>query len=317
MDLVEQRIARALGSDNPLMGPMLQHVLGGRGKRLRPALVLLSGMAVGATNDVHLDVATAIELIHMATLVHDDIIDEATLRRQTTSLNAKFGNETAVILGDYVLARAVMILAQLENPVVLQEIARTTNAICEGELLQAQKRFDFDLSRREYETIIDQKTASLFGSSCNLGVLLAGGSSRQQVVLREFGRELGIAFQIVDDCVDIVGDEDRAGKSLGTDLKKGKWTLPMILLREQLNETDWADIQLLLVEDLKETAMKRLIRDLFEHGAVDQAMDEARLHIARAQAQLNGIPAGPALLEFRRLVGDVVDRYTKTVSLCS
>lgn len=311
MDLVETKISTYLFSENKIVEQMLRYTLSNRGKRLRPALVLLAGTAVGTLKDVHIDVAVAIELIHTATLVHDDIIDEATLRRQKISLNAKYGNEMAVIFGDYVLAGAFSILAQLADTTVLREISRVTNIICEGELFQTHRRFDFNLSHTDYLKMIEQKTASLFAVSCSLGALVAGGSRKQQAQLGKFGEELGIAFQIVDDCLDIFGDEERMGKSLGTDLKKGKWTLPLIRLREMMKKSDWEDVRLLLFEDMEEVRMRRLVDYLVQHDAVERALEEAEERIAKAKAHLQDMPISPALQALLQLADDVVERNRK------
>ena len=308
MDQVEETISSALYSNSRIVEQMLRHTLDGKGKRLRPALVLLSGKATGSLREVHADVAAAIELIHTATLVHDDIIDEATLRRQKTSLNAKYGNEMAVIFGDYVLAVAFGILGKISDRGVLGEITRVTHTICEGELFQTHRRFDFNLSRADYLRMIEQKTASLFAVSCALGAMLAGGTVRQQHALEKFGQELGMAFQIVDDCLDILGDETRIGKSLGTDLKKGKWTLPLIRLREVMKESDWEEVRMLLFEDLEEVRMKRLVAYLTEFDAIKRAMEEARSHIAKARSYLDEIPSSEALEALHLLAEEVIER---------
>ncbi len=312
LDVVERKITTELHSDNKIVEQMLQYTLTGKGKRLRPALVMLSGRATGGElTDTHLEVAVAIELIHTATLVHDDIIDEATLRRQKSSLNAKYGNEMAVIFGDYVLAIAFSMLAKLSDPSLLGSISQVTNTICEGELFQMHRRFDFNLSRGDYLKMIEQKTASLFAISCRLGAMLAGGSAKEQTKLEKFGHELGVAFQIVDDCLDILGDEERIGKSLGTDLKKGKWTLPLIRLREAMKKSDWEDVRVLLFEDLEELRMKKLVSYLMEHDAVERAVEEAQERVQKAKEHLQDLPETPAKKALLRLAEDVIERNGK------
>lgn len=311
MTAVEDKISNDLHSDTKIVEQMLRYTLSCKGKRLRPALVLLCGKASGEVTPAHLEVAVAIELIHTATLVHDDIIDEATLRRQKTSLNAKYGNEMAVIFGDYVLAMAFSRLAKLGEAKIFQDMTEVTNIICEGELFQTYRRFDFNLSHTDYMKMIEQKTASLFAVSCRLGARMSGATAKQQQKLEKFGEELGMAFQIVDDCLDILGDEDRVGKSLGTDLKKGKWTLPLIRLREAMKKSEWEDVRVLLFEDLEEVRMRKLVRYLAEHDAVERAVEEAMSRVQKAKAHLEGIPSSPALQALHQLADDVVERNRK------
>ncbi len=311
MDSVEKKISTQIHSESPIVEQMLRYTLSCKGKRLRPALVLLCGHAAGKLTPAHVEVSVAIELIHTATLVHDDIIDEATLRRQKTSLNAKYGNEMAVIFGDYMLAAAFSIIAKMNNNQVLEHITQVTHTICEGELFQTHRRFDFNLSRADYMTMIEQKTASLFAVSCRLGALLAGGSAMQQVKMETFGRELGMAFQIMDDCLDILGDEDRIGKSLGTDIKKGKWTLPLIHLREAMKVADWDNVRALLFEDMDETRMQRLVDYLTQYEAMERTIEEVQLRIECAKTVLQEIPDSPALHALCELAQDVLERNRK------
>ena len=311
LESLEKKISTQIYSDSPIVEQMLRYTLSGKGKRLRPALVLLSGHAVGPLTVAHEDISVAIELIHTATLVHDDIIDEATLRRQKTSLNAQYGNEMAVIFGDYLLAMAFSILAKLANIDVLNRITQVTHTICEGELFQTHRRFDFDLSKADYLKMIEQKTASLFAVSCRLGSLLAGGSLKQQITMENFGLELGMAFQIMDDCLDILGDEERTGKSLGTDIKKGKWTLPLLHLREAMKKTDWEDVRVLLFEDMQEMRLRRLVDYLVQYEAMDRTLEDVQIRIENAKACLDAIPNGPALAALCDFADDVLERHRK------
>ena len=229
---VEGRLAEELISDLPCVNDLATHVERYRGKMLRPTLVLVAGMA-GATSDSklgdpHCVIATVTEMVHLATLVHDDVLDEARIRRGGKTINHLYGNETAVMLGDYLISHAYHLCSSLASTTTSQMIAETTNTICEGELLQLTNRNNLALDERTYFEIIRRKTASLCGTCCRLGVLLAQAPDELAEDLYRYGEKLGIAYQIVDDLLDLVGTENTVGKTLRSDLQKGKLTLPII-----------------------------------------------------------------------------------------
>lgn len=226
--LVEQRFEEELASDLSCVNTLVRHVSRFRGKMLRPTLVLLSARACGNLTDDHLTLATVVEMVHMATLVHDDILDEAELRRNGATINHLRGNEAAVMLGDYLISHSYHLCSSLDSQFAARLIARTTNEVCEGELLQIQNRNNLDLDEETYLEIISRKTASLCATCCMLGARYAGAGELRIRQLERFGRCVGIAFQIQDDILDLVGDPQTVGKTLGLDLEKGKMTLPLI-----------------------------------------------------------------------------------------
>jgi octaprenyl-diphosphate synthase len=192
-------------------------------------LVLLSGKAVAGErelDDSHVTLATVVEMVHMATLVHDDVLDEAELRRKGATINHLRGNEAAVLLGDYLISHSYHLCSSLQSQFASRTIARTTNHVCEGELLQIDNRNNLDLTEETYLQIITLKTAVLCATCCVLGATFAGGTKEQIDALETYGRTLGIAFQIQDDILDIVGDAGTVGKTLGIDVEKAKMTLP-------------------------------------------------------------------------------------------
>jgi octaprenyl-diphosphate synthase len=195
---------------------------------LRPSLLLLWGKACGELTDAHVTVATVVEMVHMATLVHDDVLDEAELRRKGATINHLRGNEAAVLLGDYLISHSYHLCSSLDSQFASRLIGRTTNEVCEGELLQIDNRNNLDLDEETYLSIISRKTASLTAACCLLGAKLAGADERTVRHADRFGRALGIAFQIQDDILDIVGDVQDVGKTLGIDIEKVKLTLPVI-----------------------------------------------------------------------------------------
>src|SRR4051794_1316831 len=209
-----------LGSELPCVNNLVKHVSRFRGKMLRPMLVLLAGKTVGELTDAHVTIATVVEMVHMATLVHDDVLDEAELRRKGATINHLRGNEAAVLLGDYLISHSYHLCSGLQSQFASRAIARTTNQVCEGELLQIDNRNNLDLSEETYLQIIALKTAVLCSTCCVLGATFAGGTKEQVAALETYGRALGVAFQIQDDILDIVGDAGTVGKTLGIDIEK-------------------------------------------------------------------------------------------------
>src|SRR5450432_133616 len=225
---VEKRFAAELRSDIACVNTLIKHVSRFRGKMLRPTLVLLSGKACGELNEAHTVLATVVEMVHMATLVHDDVLDDAELRRKGATINHLRGNEAAVLLGDYLISHSYHLCSSMESQFASRVIGRTTNQVCEGELLQINNRNNFDLDEETYLQIITLKTAVLCAACCLLGAKYAGASEGVVEQMRQYGMCLGTAFQIQDDILDIIGDQTTVGKTLGIDVQKGKMTLPMI-----------------------------------------------------------------------------------------
>src|SRR4051812_11559359 len=230
LDEAERIFAAELGSRFPFVQQLVDHSADFRGKRLRPALLLLTGRACGEINASHTVLAAVVEMIHTATLVHDDILDESLIRRHAATVNAEWGNEAAVLLGDYLFTHAFHLAASLESTLACRLIGRATNLVCEGEMQQVHHRGNLDLDEASYFAIIEGKTAELTAVSCRLGAHYAGTDDSTIDALDRYGRNLGIAFQIADDVLDIWGEERVTGKSLGTDLEKQKLTLPVIRL---------------------------------------------------------------------------------------
>ncbi|HUW84295.1 MAG TPA: polyprenyl synthetase family protein [Phycisphaerae bacterium] len=215
-------------SDVPFVNDLCEHITQFRGKMLRPALVLLTGQACGRLRQDHVGLATVVEMVHMATLVHDDVLDESDVRRRVPTVNHLKGNEAAVLLGDHLIAHAFRYCNSLGLPFGSDLIGRTTNTICEGELLQVHHRGNWALTEDEYFQIIGRKTASLTATCCVLGAYYAGAGAEVISALRHYGYEVGVAFQIVDDVLDVVGHQESTGKTLGRDLEQGELTLPLV-----------------------------------------------------------------------------------------
>ncbi|MBW3596193.1 MAG: polyprenyl synthetase family protein [Planctomycetes bacterium] len=277
------------------------------GKRLRPALLLLAARATGEVNRSHYVLSAVVEMIHTATLVHDDVLDEAATRRRLATVNSRWDNEASVLLGDFLFTHAFYLASTLETTYACRTIGRSTNIVCEGELRQKGSRGDFSLSEREYFEIIDAKTAELCACACRLGAHYAGGGESTVEAMARYGRNLGVAFQIADDLLDVVGHEGTVGKSLGTDLEKQKPTLPVIHILQRATTAEKAQVLEILEGD---AADKRdlLAPWLDRFDAVSYSRKQARKFAAAAQEDLTLLPPSPAVETLRRLTDFVVHR---------
>ena len=244
---VEERIRAQAKAFDPAVEGYISYICGAGGKRLRPALALLAAGATGKITPAHVDLAVILELIHIATLVHDDIIDGAELRRDQPSSNAKWGNSISVLLGDVLFAHALKLSTNFSNSDISRRIADAATEVCSGEIIQTQRRFDLKLTTADYYRIIEMKTAALFSAACELGAFISEASPTVIGALKSYGTKLGVAYQIYDDILDLAGDEEETGKTLGTDLKKGKFTLPILLLLQ--SGKDLGSIRDLLLKD--------------------------------------------------------------------
>ena len=301
--LVEARFSAELLSDLPCVNELIGHVERYRGKMLRPSLVLTSSLVSGghepsdtSVTESHRTVAAVVEMIHMATLVHDDVLDEAQMRRQGRTVNELAGNETAVMLGDYLFSHAYHMVSSLGQPTIARVLCDATNTVCEGELLQLANRNNWELDEPTYFQIIDRKTAALCGVSCRVGAMLSGAGSRQIEAMVDYGMNLGVAFQIIDDLLDLTGDPAVVGKSLGRDLDKGKLTLPLIHHLEMTRSKRGRLAQALnrLPKDSSASLEGELLHDvpglLATTDSLNYARQRARQCIADAQKSLSELP---------------------------
>ncbi len=236
MRLMRGVLKEQVSESSPAVRDMVGHIDRFQGKQLRGALVLLTGDATGNSSDEHAPVAAIVEMIHLATLVHDDILDGAEVRRRVACVNQRWNNQVAVLLGDFLYARAFALSTTLSSPLCSRLLAETTRRLCVGEIEQSTRRYDFDLSQAEYEAIVGAKTASLYSAACELGVRYPDGSEDSGSEMARFGWSLGLAFQIVDDCLDLTGTTEELGKTAGTDVEDGKVTLPVLHVYARADE---------------------------------------------------------------------------------
>ena len=286
---VDRVFSDELASDLACVNALVKHVSRFRGKMLRPVLLLLSGKACGRLTDAHTTLAAVVEMVHMATLVHDDVLDEAELRRKGATINHLRGNEAAVLLGDYLISHSYHLCSSLQDQSAARAIGRTTNRVCEGELLQIDNRNNLELSEETYLEIISRKTASLCATCCELGARFAGAPETRVGLLELYGLSVGIAFQIQDDILDIVGEEGTVGKTLGSDVEKGKMTLPMIHFLRSAPAEHHALLRSLMTSGDADKA-ERIRNLILPSGSIEYARDRARQFVDRARGALHTLP---------------------------
>lgn len=286
---VEERIRAQARDFDPAMEGYVSYVCGSAGKRLRPALALLAGGATGKISASHVDLAVIIELIHIATLVHDDIMDGADLRRDQPTANAKWGNAISVLLGDALFAHALRLATNFSETEVCRRIADAAAEVCTGEIIQTQRRFDLKLSVADYYRIVEMKTAALFAAASELGAFLSETTPEKIGALKQFGLKLGTAYQVYDDCLDLVGDEEEIGKTLGSDLRKGKLTLPLIFLLQSAQRTGEHEALSSLLLNGSEADHEKIVVMLGERGALKQTAEAAARLVEEALESLDRV----------------------------
>ncbi|WP_293749888.1 polyprenyl synthetase family protein [Limnohabitans sp. Rim8] len=281
MARVDHVIAQRLDSGVPLVAEVARYIISAGGKRLRPVLLLLTCGALGYTGGQRHNLAAVVEFIHTATLLHDDVVDESTLRRGRPTANERFGNPASVLVGDFLYSRAFQMMVDAGSMRIMQTLADATNVIAEGEVLQLMNMHDASLDEEGYLRVIRFKTAKLFEASARLGAILAGSSSDIEAACADYGQALGTAFQVIDDVLDYDGNATEMGKNLGDDLREGKATLPLILAIQRGNAS-----QSQTVREAIETGSVERLTDIVaivrETGALEATRDAAAAEAQRA-----------------------------------
>lgn len=303
---VEALMAQALASDEPRVTTLIAELGSFHGKMLRPALVLLVAEAVGGVDERHQRLGAALEMIHTATLIHDDLIDDATTRRGKPTAHVRFGNTSAVLLGDYFYTHAFHLVAAMGHAPVMERLTATTNIVCRGELHQQCAAHDVTLSESEYERIIYAKTAALTELAGELGAL--DGTPAQRRAAAAYGLACGMAFQIVDDCLDFSGDPQKVGKTLATDIERGRLTLPLIRLLERADPAARPGIERRLTTATTPEEVRAVRTLVAESGAIAAALETARARVRTAQEALLALPASPARERLWSLADFIVAR---------
>ena len=285
---VNQLIIDELHSEVNLVENIGQYLVDAGGKRLRPLLVLLMSRALGYTGDKHHKLAAAIEFIHTATLLHDDVVDVSDMRRGRLTANAKWGNAPTVLVGDFLYSRAFQVMVAMGDIEVMSVISNATNVIAEGEVQQLVNARNPEVSEANYISVIHKKTAALFEAGCELAAIVAGNDANTRKQCKAYGYHLGLAFQLVDDALDYAGDAETLGKNIGDDLAEGKPTLPLIYAMAHGSEAERTLIANSITNGDKD-ALSDIVSIIHTTGALDYTHKTARQHADKAQAQLTNL----------------------------
>ncbi|MGL6123414.1 MAG: octaprenyl diphosphate synthase [Shewanella sp.] len=290
MQAVNQLIYKQLESDVALINQLGFYIINGGGKRLRPLLSVLAARAVSYEGEAHLKLAAIIEFIHTASLLHDDVVDESTLRRGRETANALFGNSASVLVGDFLYTRSFQMMTELDNMKVLRVLADTTNVLAEGEVLQLMNCNDPDTTEESYMRVIYCKTAKLFEAATRLAGVLAGVTPEQELALGNYGKYLGTAFQLTDDLLDYTADSDELGKNIGDDLAEGKPTLPLIYAITHGTDEEKQLIRQAIEQGDGAQAIDKIVAALHHCGALNYTQQKAIQESEKAIAALSILP---------------------------
>lgn len=303
----EMAIEAALRTSDPLLAEVSTHLLRAGGKRLRPALVVTSARLFSDDGPMVMPIAAAVELIHMATLVHDDIVDRSSVRRGMPTVNARWGASTGVLMGDYLFARAFSLLAEQNRPAIVRIMADVVFEMSRGEIEQQQALFDLSLGEAAYWQRLRRKTALFIAESCRLGGMAGGASDQQAEALHHYGLNLGCAFQVIDDLLDFVASPAQLGKPVGSDLRSGLFTLPVLHALEHSPRRDRLR-SLLSNQRLGDDEVRQVVHLCQESGSFDHARVQARHYHARSLEALLSLPPTPARDTLAKLADFVVNR---------
>jgi len=307
MRRVDETIRDRLRSDVVLINQLGSYIVGGGGKRLRPRLVLMAAGAAGYTGNAHVIVAAIVEFVHTATLLHDDVVDHSSMRRGQETANTVWGNEAAVLVGDFLYSRAFEMMVEVGSMRVMEILARTTNTIAEGEVMQLLYVHDPDTTEQRYLEVIRNKTAKLFEAAAQLGGVLAGVDPAQEQALAKYGLHLGQAFQLIDDVLDYSATAEDMGKNVGDDLAEGKPTLPLILAMQRAKSTDAALIREAIEQGGAEQ-LERIVEIVRDTGSLNVVSEQARAEADSARAALKALPANDYVSALAELAEFAVQR---------
>lgn len=304
MKAVEAQIKLNLTSDVQLVSQVGEYILSSGGKRIRPMLLLLSARLCRYEGEKHVELAGVIEFIHTSTLLHDDVVDDAELRRGNRSANSVWGNQASVLVGDFLFASSFSVMVGTGSLKILKILSDTTKQLAEGEILQLINTCDLDVDEQRYLEVVRNKTAILIAGACQVGGVLAGVDEQKEMALREFGLEIGIAFQLMDDALDYVADEADFGKERGHDLYEGKMTLPLICAYSKATEAEREEVSRIVeAEELSEEDLDYVCELIDRHGGIEYTRKRAADRIELAKKQLEIFPD----CEARRALFDLAD----------
>ncbi|MGH8854615.1 MAG: octaprenyl diphosphate synthase [Telluria sp.] len=307
MESVNTVIRQRLHSEVSLVNQIAEYIISAGGKRIRPVLVLLLANAYGYRGTAHHELAAVVEFIHTATLLHDDVVDESSMRRGRQTANALFGNAASVLVGDFLYSRSFQMMVALDNMRVMRILSDATNVIAEGEVLQLLNMHDPDVTHESYLKVIRSKTAKLFEAAAELGALVGGADDEQIAAAGEFGRSLGTAFQLIDDVLDYAGDAAEIGKNLGDDLREGKPTLPLIWLMEH-GTAEQRELVRSCIEHGDEAQFEAVLAAVTASGALAYTRQQAEQAARRAAEAIAGLQESEYKASLLQLCSFAVDR---------
>ena len=307
MEAVNAVIRQRLHSEVSLVNQIAEYIISAGGKRIRPVLVLLLANAYGYRGTAHHELAAVVEFIHTATLLHDDVVDESSMRRGRQTANALFGNAASVLVGDFLYSRSFQMMVALDDMRVMRILSDATNVIAEGEVLQLLNMHDPDVTHESYLKVIRSKTAKLFEAAAELGALVGGANDEQIAAAGEYGRSLGTAFQLIDDVLDYAGDASEIGKNLGDDLREGKPTLPLIWLMEHGTEEQRQRVRS-CIEHGDEAQFEAVLAAVTSSGALAYTRQQAEQAARRAAEAIAGLPDSVYRTSLLQLCSFAVDR---------
>jgi octaprenyl-diphosphate synthase len=306
---VELEIRQQLSSEVDRIGEIGRYLLLSGGKRIRPILLLLTAKLAGYSGERIFPLSAMIEFMHTATLLHDDVIDHSHLRRGHATVNSRWGSALSILVGDFLYAKAMALVVDDGDPQILKEITRVTMTMTEGQVMETLRVGDTSLTGAEYRQIIRQKTAALFGACCYIGGVLGGLPADRSEGLRRFGITFGSAFQLVDDALDFTGKEQRLGKPVGSDLREGKVTLPVIITLQHASPDESAIIdRFVRGDDRSPEAFQDIVALIQRYNGIEYALREAERFVEQAELELQGYADGPAYDLLMELADFIVKR---------
>ncbi len=310
-EMVCHRMQEVLASGNPDIDNILNYLMANSGKMLRPRLVFLTASMGSYRPNTVIDVAVAVELIHMASLIHDDVIDQAATRRGQDSINQRWGNQASVLTGDYLFATAFNLINQHGMQSIMENITTTIRTMCAGEITQMSLKNDFDISVEQYLQKSHGKTACLFASSCKVGVLAAEIPEEVAYNLEQYGLCLGYAYQIIDDLLDFIGDSHTLGKPVGTDLLEGNITIPVIYA---LKSSDFGDqLRVILDRGFAPNEVSKVVQLLIASGAIEDSFKLSKQFIERGISYLSALPDNSTVRELESVASYLAETYYHTM----
>ena len=310
MQQVNALILKRAESHVEMVPELARYLIEAGGKRLRPMLTIDAAQLFGGSKGADINYAAAVEFMHNATLLHDDVVDDSDLRRGRPAARMIWGNPASVLVGDFLLGQAFLMMVEAGDLEALGTLARAATIIAEGEVFQLAKARDFDTTPAEYDQVIRAKTATLFEAAAEVGAIAGGADAAGRQALREYGLELGLAFQLVDDVLDYRGERGTLGKNTGDDLREGKMTLPVILALTDANPGEREIITRTLGNpEASDTALAQIVAILNRHGTLDRTIEEAQGHVAKARMALATLPDS----ELRTLLVDIAEFYVSRV----